>query len=52
MVRFVLDPALEHTTGKYFQIDKKRPSSEESYNQEKARQLWNDTMQLIGMNQQ
>lgn len=49
MARLVLDPTLEHTSGKYFQIHQERRSSEESYDQEKATQLWDDTMELLGL---
>lgn len=46
MARLILDPKLENVSGKYFQIYEERPSSEESYNQEKAKELWESSMEL------
>ncbi len=46
MARLILDPALENTSGKYFQILEEISSSEESYNQEKAKELWGSSKDL------
>lgn len=48
MARLLLDPQLEAVSGAYFQIDKERKSSEESYNSVFARQLWEDSVALVG----
>lgn len=46
MGRLLLDSQLEKASGKYFQILKEIPSSEDSYNQEKAKELWESSKEL------
>ena len=46
MGRLLLDPELEKVSGKYFQILEEISSSEESYNQEKAKELWESSKEL------
>lgn len=46
MGRLLLDSNLENTSGKYFQILEETPSSEDSYNQQKAKELWKDSIEL------
>lgn len=46
MARLLLDPTLEKTSGKYFQILKEISSSEDSYDREKARELWESSEEL------
>ena len=43
----VLDPALENTKGKYFERMNERASSQESYDQHKAAELWNASTELV-----
>ncbi len=47
LARLVLDPELENITGKYFAGMEERASSEESYDQKKAAQLWEGSAQLV-----
>ncbi len=47
MARLVLDPALEGITGKYFHILKETYSSKESYDQEKAAELWEASAEFV-----
>ena len=46
MGRLLLDPQLEKVSGKHFQILKEIPSSKDSYDQEKARKLWESSEEL------
>ncbi len=46
MGRLLLDSQLEKVSGKYFQILEEISSSEESYNQEKAKELWESSKEL------
>jgi len=46
MGRLLLDSELEKVSGKYFQILEEITSSEESYNQEKAKELWESSKEL------
>ena len=46
MAILLLDPTLEKTSGKYFQILEEISSSKESYNQEKAKELWESSKEL------
>jgi light-dependent protochlorophyllide reductase len=46
MGRLLLDSQLEKVSGKYFQILKEIPSSEDSYNQENAKELWESSKEL------
>ena len=47
LARLVLDPALERVTGKYFSGLKEVPSSKESYDLQKARELWETSASLV-----
>lgn len=46
LARLVLDPALEQTTGKYFERMSERASSQESYDH-KAAELWETSVELV-----
>ena len=46
LARLVLDPELENVTGKYFSGFKMIDSSQESYDQDKAKQLWKASIEL------
>lgn len=46
LARLVLDPALAGTTGKYFSGTRELPSSEDSYDQAKAVDLWHTSVAL------
>ena len=48
MARMVLDPGLEGVTGKYFHVHEELRSSKESYDEEKARDLWETSLMLCG----
>ncbi len=45
--RLVLDPALAGISGKYFAGMKERASSQESYDQQKAAELWEASAELV-----
>ena len=47
LAHLVLDPALEHTTGKYFEGMNERASSQESYDHYKAAELWKASAELV-----
>src|SRR6266568_1429729 len=47
LAHLVLDPALEHTTGKYFEGMNERASSQESYDHYKAAELWEASTELV-----
>ena len=47
LARLVLDPTLESITGKYFEGTRERASSEESYNQQEAAELWETSAKLV-----
>ena len=49
LTRLVEDPLLRQVTGKYFSGLKMIQSSEESYNLEKAQQLWDKSLELVGL---
>ncbi|GHO71230.1 hypothetical protein KSC_101220 [Ktedonobacter sp. SOSP1-52] len=46
LARLVLDPGLQNVTGKYFERMQERASSQESYDQSKAAQLWEASASL------
>ena len=46
MGRLLLDPQLEKVSGKYFQVLEEIPSSEDSNNQEMAKELWESSKEL------
>lgn len=47
LARLVLDPSLESISGKYFEGTRERASSEESYNQQEAAELWKTSAELV-----
>jgi len=47
LARLILDPALKDTTGKYFDGMEEVQSSFESYDQQKAADLWVSSMELV-----
>jgi NAD(P)-dependent dehydrogenase (short-subunit alcohol dehydrogenase family) len=47
LARLVLDPDLEKVSGKYFAGMEEKASSEESYDQQKAAQLWEGSAELV-----
>jgi hypothetical protein len=49
LARLVVDPALEGVTAKYFVRRKQVPSSTESYNEQKAKELWEGSAELGGL---
>lgn len=49
LARLVTDPELRSTTRRYFQGLRAKPSSEESYDEELARSLWEDSAALVGL---
>src|SRR5579862_7496668 len=51
LARFVTDPELNTTTGQYFEGRRPIRSSEESYNNERAVELWNASVTLTAANQ-
>jgi light-dependent protochlorophyllide reductase len=55
LARLVLDPALAGISGKYFPSHARwrdAPSSDESYNQDRARALWDDSVRMTGLTPQ
>ena len=46
LARLVTDPELSAVTGRYFEGHRQIRSSDESYNDERAEELWNDSMAL------
>ena len=49
LARLVEDPVLRQVTGKYFSGLKMISSSQESYDVEKAQQLWDKSVELVGL---
>jgi NAD(P)-dependent dehydrogenase (short-subunit alcohol dehydrogenase family) len=47
LARLILDPALETTTGKYFDGLEEVRSSSESYNLQEAAELWESSVELV-----
>ena len=47
LARLVLDPQLINVTGKYFSGLHEIPSSQASYDPEKARELWEGSSELV-----
>jgi light-dependent protochlorophyllide reductase len=47
LARLVLDPQLTNVTGKYFSGLNEIPSSQESYDSDKARELWEGSAELV-----
>lgn len=52
LARLVLDPSLQNTTGKYFDGFDEIPSSEESYDANKAAELWELSTELVQLTPQ
>jgi len=50
LTRLITDPELANTTGKYFSTWKMIESSRESYDEDKARELWNASLELTQLN--
>jgi light-dependent protochlorophyllide reductase len=51
LARLVLDPSLEKVSGKYYSGLKEVPSSKESYDSEKAGELWEASVKLVKLTQ-
>ena len=49
LARLVLDPALEGTGPRYFEVDREIRSSVESYDEVKAAGLWEGSAELVGL---
>lgn len=49
LARIVTDPSLEGVSGRYFEIGEEARSSEESYDREKAQELWETSAALVGL---
>lgn len=47
LARLILAPSLNHTTGKYFDGLEEAQSSDESYDQKKAAELWESSAELV-----
>jgi len=51
LARLVSDPELANTTGKFFSGTDMVPSSAESYDRDKAKELWETSAELVGLAQ-
>ena len=49
LARLIIDPALDSTNGKYFEGLREIPSSVESYDKDRAEELWRDSATLTGI---
>ena len=49
LARLLIDPTLEDVSGKYFAGFNERASSQESYDQRKAAELWETSAELVGL---
>lgn len=49
MARLAAAPELAGQSGRYFQVDRERRSSTESYDATKQRELWNTSSELLGL---
>lgn len=47
MARLVLDPALEGVSGRYIHVHAEAPSSRESHDRQKARELWHASAAMV-----
>lgn len=47
MARLVLDPALEGVSGRYFHVHAEAPSSRESHDRQRARELWDVSVAMV-----
>jgi len=52
LARLIVDPALKTVTGKYFAGMKEEASSAESYDEDKAADLWHTSVALTGLTRQ
>jgi light-dependent protochlorophyllide reductase len=52
LARLVLDPELEKVTGKYFSGMKEEPSSKESFDTNKALELWESSVNLVKLSKE
>jgi NAD(P)-dependent dehydrogenase (short-subunit alcohol dehydrogenase family) len=52
LARLVLDPALEKVTGKYYSGMKEEESSKESYDSNKALELWESSVNLVKLSKE
>ena len=50
LARLILDPSLEQVTGKYFDGMEEIKSSDESYDERKATELWQSSLELVKIN--
>jgi len=48
----ITDPSFEGVTGKYFDREKERPSSELSYNKANAANLWERSIAFVHLKQE
>ena len=49
LAQLVTDPALQSITGKYYVAEHERQSSDESYDSQKAAELWDSSLVLVGL---
>ena len=49
LARLILDPGLESVTGKYFVGTTETPSSKESYDAVKSKELWEGSARVVGL---
>jgi hypothetical protein len=49
LARLIVDPALENTNGRYFEGLREIRSSTESYDPQRARDLWDTSALLTGL---
>jgi hypothetical protein len=49
LARLIVDPALVSTNGKYFEGLREIPSSAESYDKDRAEELWRESATLTGI---
>jgi hypothetical protein len=47
LARLILDPSLDHATGKYFDGLEEVQSSDDSYDEKKATELWESSAELV-----
>lgn len=52
LARLVTDPSLDRVTGKYFEGETEGKSSQQSYDVNLARRLWNESRNLVGLREE
>jgi light-dependent protochlorophyllide reductase len=52
MARLLLDETLTGVSGKYFQVEQEKKSSQQSYQEDLGQQLWEDSLELTGLLEQ